>query len=112
MARHITLALPVLVWTIILCPKTSLAQQQQGESGRKVVNRIAPVYPALARTMDLKGLVRVQALVATTGTVKSVEVKGGNPVLAQAAVGAIRKWKWEPASHETTEPVEVRFNPE
>ena len=43
---------------------------------------------------------------------KSVEIKGGNPVLAEAAAQAVTKWKWEPASHETQEPVELNFKPQ
>jgi hypothetical protein len=41
-----------------------------------------------------------------------VEVKGGHPVLAQTAVNAIRKWKWEPTVGESREVVEVKFAPE
>jgi TonB family protein len=59
--------------------------------------------------MGLKGTVRVEAVVSSDGNVKAVEVKGGHPVLAQAAVSAIRKWKWEPAVRESREPVEVTF---
>ncbi len=53
----------------------------------------------------------MEALVAPNGTIKSLEVKGGNPVLVEAAETAIRKWKWEAASRETHEPIEVRFEP-
>jgi hypothetical protein len=44
--------------------------------------------------------------------VKSVEVKGGHPVLVRAAQDAIYKWKWAPASHETREAIEVKFDPQ
>jgi len=89
----------------------SFAQQDQSALSRKVVSKVVPQYPSLAHTMNLGGTVKVEALVASNGTVKSVEIKGGHPVLAQAAAGAVSKWKWEPASHETREPVEVKFNP-
>jgi len=39
-------------------------------------------------------------------------VRGGHPILAEAAEKAIRKWRWQPAAHETREPVEVKFNPQ
>ena len=54
----------------------------------------------------------MDALVASNGTVKSVEVRGGHPVLVQAAQHAIYKWKWAPASYETRELIEVRFDPQ
>ena len=76
-----------------------------------MVNRVTPQYPALARTMNLKGVVRAEAVVAANGTVKAVESKGGHPVLVQAAQNAIRQWKYEPSPHETKETIEIQFNP-
>ena len=71
----------------------------------------APAYPTLARSMALQGTVRVEALVSADGSVKTVDIKGGHPVLAQAAVNAVRKWRWEAATRESREPVEVKFAP-
>jgi TonB family protein len=84
---------------------TSIAQ----ESTRKVVTRVSPQYPNIARAMNLQGSVKADVLVAPNGTVKSVQIKGGHPLLGQAAESAIREWKWEPASHETHEIIELKF---
>jgi TonB family protein len=62
--------------------------------------------------MALQGTVKVDALVSADGSVKSVEIKGGHPVLAQAAMNTVRRWKWEPAARESHGLVEVRFSPE
>jgi len=88
----------------------ALAGAQAGS--RKLVLRTAPVYPELARSMALQGVVKVEAVVAPDGSVKDVAVKGGHPVLAQAAVNTVRRWKWEPTAHESREVVEVKFSPE
>jgi len=87
MTHRRTVALLVLLWAAVaLLPVHSLAQQEEQPGGkRKVVNRIVPSYPQLARTMNLKGTVRIEAVVAPNGVVKSVAVKGGHPVLVQAA---------------------------
>lgn len=85
---------------------------QQAGPVRKLIGRTAAQYPDLARSMALQGVVKVDALVAPDGTVKSVEIKGGHPVLAQAAANTVRRWKWEPASRESHELVEVKFSPE
>jgi TonB family protein len=61
--------------------------------------------------MSIQGNVRVDVLVAPNGAVRAVEVKGGHPVLADAAQNALRQWKWEPAAHETHETIELKFNP-
>ena len=81
-------------------------------SVRRILVHSAPAYPALARSMALQGVVRVEALVAADGSVKEVAIKGGHPVLAQAAVNTVRRWRWEPASHESHEIVELKFAPE
>ena len=89
----------------------SIAQQEQSESKRKVVTRVVPAYPDLARRMNVRGTVKLEAVVATNGNVKSLQVKGGHPLLTEAAQTAIMKWRWEPSSHETREPIEFRFDP-
>jgi hypothetical protein len=43
---------------------------------------------------------------------KTIRVIGGHPLLAQAATDAIHKWRWVPAGQETTEVIEMKFNPE
>src|SRR5437667_11313246 len=112
MVRRITVALLALCSTLALWSSFSFAQQEQpSDPKRKIVNRIIPAYPELARRMNVRGTVKLEALVATNGNVKSLEIKGGHPLLSQAAQNAILKWRWEPASHETREPVEVRFDP-
>jgi len=95
-----------------MAPILSRAQQSEpSESARKIVNRVTPRYPELARAMSLKGMVKVEAVVAANGTVKSVDTKGGHPILVQAAQNAIRQWKFEPSSHETRETIEIQFSP-
>lgn len=68
---------------------------------RKVKTQVEPVYPELAKNMHLNGTVRVEVTVNEQGTVKNTKVVGGNPVLADAAVKAVQKWKFEPGPEET-----------
>jgi TonB family protein len=85
--------------------------QENAEAGRKVVAKVIPQYPGLARSMRIQGNVRADVLVAANGKVKSVEMKGGHPLLVQSAEDALRQWKWEPTSHESHEIVELKFTP-
>ena len=80
-------------------------------STRKIKNRVEPQYPDLARRNNISGSARVELLVATDGKVKDVKVLGGNPVLVQAAVAAVMKWRYEPAAEESTIVVKFDFNP-
>ena len=100
-----------LTWIVLGLAFACCAQDNQSGSPRKVLSRTAPEYPQVARGMHLGGTVKVEAVVAPNGTVKTVAVRGGPPILTSAAADAVRKWKWVPAAHETREPVEVKFNP-
>jgi TonB family protein len=109
MKNRIAVALFVLFSILTVAPRGSA--QESAESERKILGRVAPQYPNLARSMNIKGSVRAVALVAPNGTVKSVEVKGGHPLLVDAAQTALRQWKFEPAPKESYEIIEIRFTP-
>jgi TonB family protein len=113
MSRLATTIIAVFALHAGLCfaqSEDSGARAQGEDTGtRKVVERVAPAYPTVARNMHISGTVKVEAIVASNGTVKSIEIKGGHPMLAQAAADAVTKWKWAPATHETAEPVQVTF---
>ena len=100
-------ALTAVLCVFGCCP----SRAQETEGSRKIVNRVTPQYPGLARGLKLQGSVKVEVMVAPDGSPKTVEIKGGHPLLAQAAHDAIQKWKWAPAATETHELIEVKFNP-
>lgn len=89
-----------------------LPAQAQAELTRKVKTRVAPAYPEIARRMKLAGTVRVFVVVSPNGSVKDSKVVGGNPVLVNAAMDALRKWKFEPANDESVGTVEFKFQPQ
>ena len=111
---RLTIRHKLAIWALFLIPIATLAPgvvaQEHVETARKVVTRVPPQYPSLARSMNIQGSVKADVLVAPGGTVKTVEIKGGHPLLVQAAQNALREWKWEPASHETHETVELKFS--
>jgi TonB family protein len=83
--------------------------QAVGRAERKAVDKIAAVYPEIAARYHIRGLVKLEVVVRADGSVKSATVIGGNPVLINAATDAVRKWRFEPASRETVEVVQIRF---
>jgi len=87
------------------------SRAQQEELTRKAKNKVAPTYPELAKRMSIAGVVKVQVVVAPNGSVKSTKVVGGHPLLVNAAVDAVKKWRFESASEETTGVVEFKFDP-
>ena len=75
---------------------------------RKVKNRVDPVYPDLAKRNNISGSARVELLITTDGRVKDVKVLGGNPVLVDAVIAAVMKWRYEPAAAESS--VVIKFD--
>jgi TonB family protein len=87
------------------------SQEAQGEIVRRAKSKVQPSYPDLARRMNLTGTVKVEVVVAPNGTVKDAKVIGGHPVLAGPALEAAKKWRFEPASVETSGVVDFKFEP-
>lgn len=103
--------LAAFVLFVLLAAGSLFAQDDAATAGRKLVKSPKPVYPALARPLNLSGTVRLEVTVAPNGSVKALDVKGGNPLLVQSAQFTVREWKWEKAEHETTQILEVHFTP-
>ncbi|MHB8524585.1 MAG: energy transducer TonB [Candidatus Acidiferrales bacterium] len=99
-----------LLGTIFLVPPVVFGQTSATK--RKVSHRIVPDYPSLARQMNITGKVKIEAVVAPDGHVKSTHAVGGSPLLVDAAIKALKNWKFESGPKETTEVIEFDFNPQ
>ncbi len=110
MRRLLAVALLVAAGTVFVHPAG--AAGEDAEITRKVKNKVAPVYPEIARRMNISGTVRLVVVVAPNGTVKSTKVLGGHPLLVSAAEEAVKKWKFEPAPSEDSGVVEFTFKPD
>lgn len=85
--------------------------QQDSKSDRKLVTRVEPDYPPVLRMRQIGGTVRLEVTITPAGTVESAKVLGGNPILAESAVAAVKKWKYASAEEHTTTTVSLEFNP-
>jgi TonB family protein len=95
-----------------LGPCYSGAQNSQNdEIVRRAKSRVEPVYPELARKMNISGTVKIEVTVSPNGTVKEARIVGGHPVLAGAALDAAKKWRFEPAAGESTGIIDFKFEP-
>ncbi len=98
-----------IVAALLLATAVALPRPAQAQDARKVVNRVSPVFPALAKKMNVAGVVKVEATISPSGNVTDTKVVGGHPLLIQAAVDALKKWKYEAAGETTSTVVEFRF---
>jgi len=64
----------------------------------RLISSVPPSYPALAKNQHVAGDVRVDALIDATGRVTTMKVVSGPTLLHQAAMDALRQWKYQPAS--------------
>jgi protein TonB len=80
----------------------------------KLIKRVMPVYPPLARQMRISGTVSLEGVISRDGKVINLQVVSGHPLLTQAAVDAVRQWIYRPTllngqSVEVIAPIQVHF---
>jgi len=71
-----------------------------------LTHRVEPVYPKMAILIHVEGQVQLHAIVAKDGSIRSLEVIHGHPLLASAAMDAVKQWRYQPYKL-NGEPVEV-----
>jgi TonB family protein len=103
----LALTLAVIVGTV----QVGGQQAQSEEMTRRAKSKVQPSYPDLARKMNIVGTVKIEVVVAPNGSVKGARVVGGHPLLANAALDAAKKWRFEPASAESSGVIDFKFEP-
>ena len=113
MSRRFAAALIAVVTTVVALGPCFVGAQtsQSSDIVRRAKTKVEPIYPELAKKMEITGSVRVEVTVLPNGTVKTAKVVGGHPVLAQAALDAAKRWRFEPAPAESTGIIEFKFEP-
>jgi protein TonB len=101
------IALSARIMMLVLATAAVCSAQEE----RKVIHSPAPTYPAFARQLNLSGTVKIKVIVSLDGQVKHVEVLGGHPLLVNAAVEAVKQWRYAPAKTETPIELQFRFQP-
>jgi len=87
-------------------PQSARVRLSAGEAAGLLHKRVAPEYPPKARSNRIQGIVLLNATISKEGTVTDLSVISGDPLLAEAAINAIKKWKYKPYLVQG-EPVEV-----
>src|SRR5579864_772931 len=85
---------------------------QAGASAqRKLLTRIEPEYPASLRGLQIGGTVRLMVTISPKGSVESLQVLGGNPILADSAIKAVQQWVYAAGRSQTKLEVSIPFDP-
>jgi TonB family protein len=73
-------------------PRVSIGRLEQA----MLTHRVEPQYPPLARQIHREGQVELRAVIATDGTIQSLQVVSGDPLFLQSATDAVRQWRYHP----------------
>jgi TonB family protein len=99
MRVRLTTWLGVLTLVVAL-PALATAQEQLRVGGTiaepKKIRDVKPAYPPVAQQAGVEGVVILEAIVGTDGAVRSARVLRGQPLLDEAAIGAVQQWRYTP----------------
>lgn len=99
----------ILSATPTVAPKIATPQRVRVSSGVStgmLVRKVPPSYPPLARQARIQGTVILQATISKEGSIENLQLISGHPMLAPAAIEAVKQWKYKPYLL-NGEPVEV-----
>jgi TonB family protein len=100
----------LLSGSLAVVAKVSGQENSAETTKRKVRTRTVPDYSPLARRLKVTGKVKIEVTIAADGHVTTTKVIGGSPVLVSSALEALKKWRFESATKDTTEIIEFEFS--
>ncbi len=92
------------VRTLEVLPEGSRAE-------RALLTRVDPKYPEALVPLHLSGTVRLEVTISPRGSVESIQVLGGNPLLAESAIAAVKQWVYTGGRSRTKTVISVPFDP-
>ena len=80
----------------------------------KLLRKVVPGYPPLAKTARVSGVVHLLGVIAKDGTIQNLQLLSGHPLLARAAIEAVSQWIYQPTllngqPVEVIAPIDVNF---
>ena len=78
---------------------------------RKLIRKVEPVYPQDLKRRSIGGVVRLDLKISASGNVEKIAIVGGNPILADSAALAVKKWQYAPAASSSSMLLNLEFNP-
>ena len=84
--------------------------EKNDKPSRRLVYKVEPEYPWDLKRASIGGLVRLDIVISARGTVETVTPIGGNPVLLESAVRAVKRWRYAPADTETEILINIQFD--
>jgi TonB family protein len=77
---------------------------------RRLIRTVEPEYPETLKRLSIGGTVRLQVTISPKGNVENAELLGGNPILGDAAIAAVKQWIYSAGHTRTTLEVTIPFD--
>jgi TonB family protein len=101
----------LVVGAALVAASAGVSLAQEVTSSRKVLKMVAAQYPSVLKRRGIGGTVKLRVLVNANGTVKDAQVLGGNPILSDCAVKAVKQWVFVGSEKEESIEISVGFDP-
>jgi TonB family protein len=101
----------IIAGVVLVAAGAGSSVAQEMSSSRKVVKSVAAQYPSMLKRRGIGGTVKLRVLVNPNGTVKDAQVLGGNPILSDCAVKAVKQWVFVTSEKEESIEISVGFDP-
>jgi TonB family protein len=100
-SRATRLSIPLIFLIQLSLTPALLAQDEiptitKDEAMKHLIKMVEPITPPIAKAMKTGGVVTADVVIAPDGSIESVTVSGGPPILSPAARDAIKQWKFDP----------------
>jgi TonB family protein len=90
--------------------KTLTIVRQGNGAQRRLITRVEPDYPDTLKRLNIGGTVRLRLTIGAKGNVETAEVLGGNPILGESAVTAVKQWVYNPSRSRTMTELSILFD--
>jgi TonB family protein len=90
--------------------KILLLADGEGSSRRRLITHVEPGYPETLKRLGIGGVVKLHISITPKGNVEDVQLLGGNPILAEAAILAVKQWIYSPNHSRTSAEVVIPFD--
>ena len=80
----------------LVVPAVKRVRVSPGVTKGLLAYRIEPTYPILAREAHIQGAVVLNAVIGKDGNIENLQLVSGHPMLAPAAIDAVRQWRYKP----------------
>jgi len=97
--------------TVGMAASAGVSRAQEVIFKGKALKMVAVQYPSVLKSRGIGGTVKLRVQVNANGTVKDVQVLGGNPILSECSVKAVKQWQFVATEKEESMDISVVFDP-